>query len=105
MQRSGDFITQVQIQVEKLRAVSRRGVASTGREAAGWSHPLAQTIIGQFIGVQGRHIQQLERELGVKLSVVRHDDAQYVHIRAATDLDVRRAQVAIGEKVRELMAV
>ena len=41
----------------------------------------------------------------MKLSVVAHDDAQYVHIRAATDLDVRKAQVAIGEKVRELMAV
>ena len=105
MQRSGAFTAQVQIQAENLRAVSSRGVASTGREAEGWSHRLLKTIIGQFIGAQGRNVQTLERELGVrKLSVVTRDDAQYVHMLVATDHDVRKAQVAIGEKVRELMS-
>ena len=103
MQRSGAFIVQVQIQAENLRADSSRGVASTVGKAAGWSPPLPQAIIGKFIGKQGRQIQQLQRELGVKLSVVKHDDAQYVYIEAATDIDVSRARVAIGEKVRQLM--
>ena len=102
MCRSGENLVQTQIQVENLRAVISRGVSSTGHKAEGWSHPLPQWIIPRFIGRSGRQIQQLARELCVKLTVVPHDYGQCVRIEAANDLLVRNARDAIDEKVREL---
>ena len=80
--------------------------ASSGSssECCGWSVPLRPDIVGRFIGLQGRNIQELQRSLNVKkLSVEEHDGAQCVYIVAASQASVEEAQRAVENKVRELL--